>query len=100
MFFPFCFRKLDAFIWDSAVLDYETSKDCGALVTVGEMFHRSGYGIGMAKDSPWKEQISLEILQFHEDGFMETLDNKWMKLTTCDNSDSQPATLGLENMAG
>ena len=69
-------------------------------MTVGEMFHRSGYGIGMAKDSAWKEQISLEILQFHEDGFMETLDNKWMKLKTCDNSDSQPATLGLENMAG
>ena len=31
---------------------------------------------------------------------METLDNKWMKLKTCDNTDSQPATLGLENMAG
>ena len=61
---------------------------------------RSGYGIGMAKDSAWKEKISLEILQFHEDGFMETLDNKWMKLKTCDNTDSQPATLGLENMAG
>ena len=53
-------RSLQAFIWDSAVLDYEISKDC-SLMTVGELFHRSGFGIGMPKNSPWRVRISFTI---------------------------------------
>ena len=36
------------------------------LVTAGEMFGRSGYGIGLQKESPWIEKISMAILDFHE----------------------------------
>ena len=36
------------------------------MSTAGELFGRSGYGIGLEKDSPWTEEISLAILQFHE----------------------------------
>lgn len=43
--------KLHAFIWDSAVLEFEASQKCD-LVTTGELFFRSGFGIGMRKDSP------------------------------------------------
>ncbi|MEQ2198016.1 Glutamate receptor ionotropic, NMDA 1 [Xenoophorus captivus] len=32
------------------------------LVTTGELFFRSGFGIGMRKDSPWKQNVSLAIL--------------------------------------
>lgn len=35
-----------AFIWDSSRLEYEAAKDC-ELVTAGELFGRSGYGIGL-----------------------------------------------------
>ncbi len=65
----FCFvcrhRDLQAFIWDSSRLEYEAANDCD-LVTAGELFGRSGYGIGLAKDSPWTHDISLAILSFHE----------------------------------
>ncbi|KAL0163119.1 hypothetical protein M9458_042515, partial [Cirrhinus mrigala] len=53
--------KLHAFIWDSAVLEFEASQKCD-LVTTGELFFRSGFGIGMRKDSPWKQNVSLAIL--------------------------------------
>ncbi|XP_077864841.1 glutamate receptor ionotropic, NMDA 1-like [Saccoglossus kowalevskii] len=90
---------LDAFIWDSAVLDYEAAKDC-KLVTVGELFSRSGFGIGARKGSPLAQKISLKILSFHESGIMEGLDSEWITFQHCDVRDNQPATLGLKNMAG
>lgn len=55
--------KLHAFIWDSAVLEFEASQKCD-LVTTGELFFRSGFGIGMRKDSPWKQNVSLAILRY------------------------------------
>ena len=64
----FCFRDLDAFIWDSSRLEFEAAKECD-LVTAGELFGRSGYGIGLQKDSPWTQEISLTILGFHESKF-------------------------------
>lgn len=54
-----------AFIWDSSRLEYEASKDC-ELVTAGELFGRSGYGIGLQKSSPWTDAVTLSILEFHE----------------------------------
>lgn len=54
-----------AFIWDSSRLEYEASKDC-ELVTAGELFGRSGYGIGLQKGSPWTDAVTLAILEFHE----------------------------------
>ncbi|XP_075243504.1 glutamate receptor ionotropic, NMDA 1-like isoform X2 [Convolutriloba macropyga] len=91
--------SLQAFIWDSAVLDYEISKDC-SLMTVGELFHRSGFGVGMPKNSPWREDISKAVLAFHEDGSLEGLDSDWVNYRSCGTQDSMPATLGLNNMAG
>ena len=70
-------RKLHAFIWDSPRLEYEASKDCD-LVTVGELFGRSSYAIGLRKYDPWSNPLSLTILSFHEKGFMELLDHRWI----------------------
>ncbi|XP_021355650.1 glutamate [NMDA] receptor subunit 1-like isoform X2 [Mizuhopecten yessoensis] len=95
--------ELQAFIWDSSRLEYEAAKDC-ELITAGELFGRSGLGIGLRKKSPWTHDISMAILKLHERGRMEELDNKWIlnESTDCSESerDSAPATLGLTNMAG
>ena len=58
-------RKLKAFIWDSSRLEFEAAQDCD-LVTAGELFGRSGYGIGLRKGSPWTDVITLSVLDFHE----------------------------------
>ncbi|KAK3870716.1 hypothetical protein Pcinc_024077, partial [Petrolisthes cinctipes] len=111
--------KLKAFIWDSSRLEYEAAQDC-ELVTAGELFGRSGYGIGLKKNSPWADRVTLAILEFHESGYMEELDNKWIlqnqedtymeeldnkwilqnQEDTCNTDEKAPATLGLKNMAG
>ncbi|KAF2361090.1 Receptor ligand binding region [Trinorchestia longiramus] len=94
--------NLKAFIWDSSRLEYEAAQDCD-LVTAGELFGRSGYGIGLRKGSPWADRVTLCVLEFHESGYMEELDNKWILHSPnddCDTSDKAPATLGLKNMAG
>uniref|UniRef100_A0A671P0S4 Glutamate receptor n=1 Tax=Sinocyclocheilus anshuiensis TaxID=1608454 RepID=A0A671P0S4_9TELE len=89
-------NKLHAFIWDSAVLEFEASQKCD-LVTTGELFFRSGFGIGMRKDSPWKQNVSLAILSSHENGFMEDLDKTWVRYQECDSRSNAPATLTFEN---
>ncbi|KAI5726316.1 hypothetical protein M8J76_000670 [Diaphorina citri] len=94
--------KLMAFIWDSSRLDFEAAQDC-ELVTAGELFGRSGYAIGLQKGSPWADAVTLAILDFHESGFMERLDNTWILLGNvqqCEQYEKTPNTLGLKNMAG
>lgn len=94
--------KLMAFIWDSSRLEFEAAQDC-ELVTAGELFGRSGYGIGLQKGSPWADAVTLAILDFHESGFMESLDNLWIlhgNVQQCEQFEKTPNTLGLENMAG
>ncbi|XP_012278038.1 glutamate [NMDA] receptor subunit 1 [Orussus abietinus] len=94
--------KLMAFIWDSSRLEFEAAQDC-ELVTAGELFGRSGYGIGLQKASPWADAVTLAILDFHESGFMESLDNEWIlqgNIQQCEQFEKTPNTLGLKNMAG
>lgn len=94
--------KLMAFIWDSSRLEFEAAQDC-ELVTAGELFGRSGYGIGLQKGSPWADAVTLAILDFHESGIMEHLDNRWIlqgNFQQCEQFEKTPNTLGLKNMAG
>jgi len=96
--------SLKAFIWDSSRLEFEAARDCD-LITAGELFGRSGYGVGLQKGSPWADKITLAILDYHESGLMENLDNKWVLNATsnddCKEKDgNNPVTLGLENMRG
>lgn len=70
-FTPPVLRKLDAFIYDAAVLNYMARKDEGCkLVTIGsgKVFATTGYGIALHKGSRWKRPIDLALLQFLGDG--------------------------------
>ncbi|VDL59510.1 unnamed protein product [Hymenolepis diminuta] len=94
---------LKAFIWDSARLNYEASKDCD-LVTTGDVFGRTGYGLAMKKGNPWIYELSQAVLSFHERGIMEQLDTEWIFNSggseKCAKTESSAATLELTNMAG
>eukprot|EP00111_Clytia_hemisphaerica_P019907 TCONS_00058710-protein len=91
--------ELKAFIWDSPVLFHETSQNCD-VSTVGDLFGRSGYGIGMPKGSPWSNEISLAVLHFHESGAMEELESTWIDFGNCQSDSNSPTTLGLQHMLG
>ncbi|XP_047740992.1 glutamate [NMDA] receptor subunit 1 [Hyalella azteca] len=94
---------LKAFIWDSSRLEYEASRNC-ELVTVGDIFGRSGYGIALVRGSPWAEKITLDILHFHESGLMAKLDDQWIWSDLEDECplevDGEPLQLGLTNIEG
>ncbi|VDO06137.1 unnamed protein product [Rodentolepis nana] len=94
---------LKAFIWDSARLNYEASRDCD-LVTTGEVFGRTGYGLAMKKGNPWIYELSQAVLSFHERGIMEQLDTEWIfnsgESEKCAKTEYSAATLELTNMAG
>uniref|UniRef100_A0A0B7A178 Glutamate receptor n=1 Tax=Arion vulgaris TaxID=1028688 RepID=A0A0B7A178_9EUPU len=57
--------ELQAFIWDSPRLEYEAAYDCD-LTTAGDLFGRSGLGIGLQKNSPWTHDVSMAVLDMHE----------------------------------
>ncbi|KAJ8260946.1 hypothetical protein COCON_G00166690 [Conger conger] len=77
-------QKLDAFIMDKALLDYEVSidADCKTL-TVGKPFAIEGYGIGLPQNSPLTSNISELVSQYKSDGFMDMLHDKWYKVVPC-----------------
>ncbi|XP_074600857.1 glutamate [NMDA] receptor subunit 1-like isoform X2 [Brevipalpus obovatus] len=97
--------EISAFIWDSSRLEWEAARDCD-LITAAEQFGRSGYGVGLQKNSFWTDQMNAAILSMHENGIMTELDKKWIlevnsDVAMCSNRiDGSPTTLGLKNMAG
>nr|5IOU_B Chain B, Ionotropic glutamate receptor subunit NR2B [Xenopus laevis]5IOU_D Chain D, Ionotropic glutamate receptor subunit NR2B [Xenopus laevis]5IOV_B Chain B, Ionotropic glutamate receptor subunit NR2B [Xenopus laevis]5IOV_D Chain D, Ionotropic glutamate receptor subunit NR2B [Xenopus laevis]5IPQ_B Chain B, Ionotropic glutamate receptor subunit NR2B [Xenopus laevis]5IPQ_D Chain D, Ionotropic glutamate receptor subunit NR2B [Xenopus laevis]5IPR_B Chain B, Ionotropic glutamate receptor subun len=96
--------KLDAFIYDAAVLNYMAGRDEGCkLVTIGsgKVFATTGYGIAIQKDSGWKRQVDLAILQLFGDGEMEELEALWLT-GICHNEKNEvmSSQLDIDNMAG
>ncbi|XP_072339341.1 glutamate receptor ionotropic, NMDA 2C-like [Scyliorhinus torazame] len=96
--------KLDAFIYDAAVLNYMAGKDEGCkLVTIGsgKVFATTGYGIALQKSSKWKRAIDLALLQFLGDGDTHKLHTVWLT-GICENekNEAMSSKLDIDNMAG
>uniref|UniRef100_I3KNJ4 Glutamate receptor n=1 Tax=Oreochromis niloticus TaxID=8128 RepID=I3KNJ4_ORENI len=96
--------KLDAFIYDAAVLNYMAGRDEGCkLVTIGsgKVFASTGYGIAIQKDSGWKRAVDLAILMLFGDGEMEELEALWLT-GICHNEKNEvmSSQLDVDNMAG
>ncbi|KAJ3615107.1 hypothetical protein NHX12_018675 [Muraenolepis orangiensis] len=97
-------KKLDAFIYDAAVLNYMAGRDEGCkLVTIGsgKVFASTGYGIAIQKDSGWKRAVDLAILMLFGDGEMEELEAMWLT-GICHNEKNEvmSSQLDVDNMAG
>uniref|UniRef100_A0A8C2ITD1 Glutamate receptor n=1 Tax=Cyprinus carpio TaxID=7962 RepID=A0A8C2ITD1_CYPCA len=96
--------KLDAFIYDAAVLNYMAGRDEGCkLVTIGSgyIFATTGYGIALQKGSAWKRSVDLAILAIIGDGEMEELEAQWLT-GICHNEKNEvmSSQLDVDNMAG
>ncbi|XP_029433099.1 glutamate receptor ionotropic, NMDA 2A isoform X2 [Rhinatrema bivittatum] len=96
--------KLDAFIYDAAVLNYMAGRDEGCkLVTIGSgyIFATTGYGIALQKGSRWKRPIDLALLQFVGDGEMEELESLWLTgICHTEKNEVMSSQLDIDNMAG
>nr|XP_055051138.1 glutamate receptor ionotropic, NMDA 2B [Misgurnus anguillicaudatus]XP_055051139.1 glutamate receptor ionotropic, NMDA 2B [Misgurnus anguillicaudatus]XP_055051140.1 glutamate receptor ionotropic, NMDA 2B [Misgurnus anguillicaudatus]XP_055051141.1 glutamate receptor ionotropic, NMDA 2B [Misgurnus anguillicaudatus]XP_055051143.1 glutamate receptor ionotropic, NMDA 2B [Misgurnus anguillicaudatus]XP_055051144.1 glutamate receptor ionotropic, NMDA 2B [Misgurnus anguillicaudatus] len=96
--------KLDAFIYDAAVLNYMAGRDEGCkLVTIGsgKVFASTGYGIAIQKDSGWKRQVDLAILQLFGDRDMEEFEALWLTgICHHEKNEVMSSQLDVDNMAG
>ncbi|XP_041915879.1 glutamate receptor ionotropic, NMDA 3A [Alosa alosa] len=97
-------QKLDAFIMDKALLDYEVSIDADCkLLTVGKPFAIEGYGIGLKQNSPLTSNISELVSQYKSDGFMDMLHDKWYKVVPCGKRSfavTQTLQMGIKHFSG
>ncbi|KAG7264162.1 hypothetical protein CRUP_023456, partial [Coryphaenoides rupestris] len=96
--------KLDAFIYDAAVLNYMAGRDEGCkLVTIGsgKVFATTGYGIAIQKESGWKRAVDLDILRLFGDGEMEELEAMWLTgICHHEKNEVISSQLDVDNMAG
>ncbi|XP_043952302.1 glutamate receptor ionotropic, NMDA 3A [Gambusia affinis] len=97
-------QKLDAFIMDKALLDYEVSidADCKTL-TVGKPFAIEGYGIGLPQNSPLTSNFSELVSQYKSDGFMDMLHDKWYKVVPCGKRSfavTETLQMGIRHFSG
>ena len=129
-------RVLDgkyAFLMESTMLDYILQRDC-SLIQIGGILDNKGYGIGtpmgtnrqnenypplpppkkkkekidgfIFSGSPWRDKISLAILELQEKGEIQILYDKWWKKleNICEKKkkkkDTKANSLGVVNIGG
>ncbi|KAK3571938.1 hypothetical protein QTP86_020507 [Hemibagrus guttatus] len=96
--------KLDAFIYDAAVLNYMARKDEGCKVMTigsGKVFATTGYGIALIKNSRWKRPLDLALLQLVGDDEIEMLERLWLSgICHNDKIEVMSSKLDIDNMAG
>ncbi|KAL1139702.1 hypothetical protein AAG570_006680 [Ranatra chinensis] len=94
-----------AFLMESTMLDYIVQRDCN-LTQIGGLLDTKGYGIATPMGSPWRDKISLAILELQEKGEIQMLYDKWWKNPgdTCTRNDkskeSKANSLGVDNIGG
>ncbi|KAF2357618.1 Ionotropic glutamate receptor L-glutamate and glycine-binding domain [Trinorchestia longiramus] len=94
-----------AFLMESSLLDYYVQRNCN-LTQIGGLLDSKSYGIATPMGSPWRDKISLAILELQEKGVIQMLYNRWWKDSgdTCNreekNSESKASALGVDNIGG
>ncbi|XP_077998513.1 glutamate receptor ionotropic, kainate 2-like [Glandiceps talaboti] len=93
-----------AFIWDSTTLEFAANKEPCDVQTVGRLFGKMGYGLGLPLHSPLTDIFSLEILKLRQSGYIEKLSNRYFtgicdkdKTTSTEKAGSQ---MSISNMVG
>nr|XP_018914414.1 PREDICTED: glutamate receptor ionotropic, kainate 2-like isoform X1 [Bemisia tabaci] len=94
-----------AFLMESTMLDYAVQRNCN-LTQIGGLLDSKGYGIATPMGSPWRDKISLAILELQEKGEIQILYDKWWKNSadTCTRTEkgkeSKASALGVDNIGG
>ncbi|XP_074654734.1 glutamate receptor 2-like [Tubulanus polymorphus] len=66
-----------ALIADSPALDYWKGQRC-ELTVVGEGFGSAGYGFALQKGSSLMKDLTVKILKYREDGYIDNLFAQWI----------------------
>ncbi|XP_067054539.1 glutamate receptor 2-like isoform X1 [Acropora muricata] len=86
-----------AFIWDSAVLEYETQREpCNTLKLVERPFGDINYGFALPRKSPYTHKFSVAMLQLQQEGFLERMTEKWFRSRSVCSAETQAAQATAE----
>ncbi|KAM6903772.1 glutamate receptor ionotropic, kainate 5-like [Lycodopsis pacificus] len=89
-----------AFLMESTMNEYYRSLNCN-LTQIGGLLDTKGYGIGMPLGSPYRDEITLGILQLQESNRLEILKRRWWEGGQClREEDHRAKGLGMENIGG
>ncbi|XP_057339211.1 glutamate receptor ionotropic, kainate 1-like isoform X2 [Microplitis mediator] len=94
-----------AFLMESTMLDYIVQRDCN-LTQIAGLLDSKGYGIATPMGSPWRDKISLAILELQEKGEIQMLYDKWWKtpgdtcMRTEKGKENKANALGISNIGG
>ncbi|KAJ8289843.1 hypothetical protein GJAV_G00005960 [Gymnothorax javanicus] len=89
-----------AFLLESTMNEYHRKLNCN-LTQIGGLLDTKGYGIGMPLGSPFRDEITLAILQLQENNRLEILKRRWWEGGQCPKEEDHRAKgLGMENIGG
>ncbi|RXN24639.1 glutamate receptor kainate 5 isoform X1 [Labeo rohita] len=79
-----------AFLLESTMNEYHRSLNCN-LTQIGGLLDTKGYGIGMPLGSPFRDEISLAVLQLQENNRLEILKRRWWEGGQCPKEEDHRA---------
>ncbi|KAM9201489.1 glutamate receptor ionotropic, kainate 1 isoform 8-T8 [Dugong dugon] len=89
-----------ALLMESTSIEYVTQRNCN-LTQIGGLIDSKGYGVGTPIGSPYRDKITIAILQLQEEGKLHMIKEKWWQGNGCPEEDSKEASaLGVENIGG
>ena len=117
-----------ALLMESTSIEYISQRNCN-LTQIGGLIDSKGYGVGtpigkkheqqavpsltttvsngtmvvfnLAAGSPYRDKVTIAILQLQEEGKLHMMKEKWWRGNGCPEEDSKEASaLGVENIGG
>uniref|UniRef100_A0A8D0FKT5 Glutamate receptor n=1 Tax=Strix occidentalis caurina TaxID=311401 RepID=A0A8D0FKT5_STROC len=89
-----------ALLMESTSIEYVTQRNCN-LTQIGGLIDSKGYGVGTPIGSPYRDKITIAILQLQEEGKLHMMKEKWWRGNGCPEEDGKEASaLGVENIGG
>ena len=67
-----------AFIYSSAIVEYEVSNPPCDMYTLPDILRHGGYSLMLMKNSPYTEAMNIAIVKLRNNGFIDLLKIKWL----------------------
>ncbi|XP_043850555.1 glutamate receptor ionotropic, kainate 3 isoform X8 [Dromiciops gliroides] len=89
-----------ALLMESTAIEYITQRNCN-LTQIGGLIDSKGYGIGTPMGSPYRDKITIAILQLQEEDKLHIMKEKWWRGNGCPEEENKEASaLGIQKIGG
>ncbi|ELK01957.1 Glutamate receptor, ionotropic kainate 3 [Pteropus alecto] len=89
-----------ALLMESTTIEYVTQRNCN-LTQIGGLIDSKGYGIGTPMGSPYRDKVTIAILQLQEEDKLHIMKEKWWRGSGCPEEENKEASaLGIQKIGG